>query len=79
MVHVDSLQRIIDVCGHRLQISSLSYLLILDTSLTGSIPQEVRESVVKKYQIGLGCGLTGVALYFVGLFLLVYECRCVIE
>jgi hypothetical protein len=72
-------QWILVVCEHRLQISSLTELWIQEASLTGSIPQEVRESVVKKYQTGLGCGRIGVALYFGGLFLLFYEYRCVIE
>jgi hypothetical protein len=47
----------------------MSVLLIGSTSLTGSIPQEVRQSVSKRYHTGLDCGRIGVALYF-GVFVL---------
>jgi hypothetical protein len=47
---------IVNGSRRRLQISSLSFLQICDTSLTGSIPQEVRESVPKRHQLGLAVG-----------------------
>jgi hypothetical protein len=78
MLHMTHWHFIVNGSRHRLQISSLAFLQIYDTSLTGSIPQEVRKSVAKRYQVGLSVGEL-VLPYTLVDFSFCLASRCVIE